>query len=577
MASSPHLPLAPPPGPDATFADLFTPKLVTALREGYTLSRLTADIIAGLTVAIVALPLSMGIAIAAGVGPEKGLYTAIVGGFIISAFGGSRFQIGGPAAAFIVIVYNIIDQHGYDGLALATFMAGVMLTVVGYARLGTYIKYIPYPVTIGFTAGIGVTILISQVAEALGLTTGKLPGEFIAKVEAIAHALPTTQTTTVLVSVVSVAFILVLRRYRPKWPGLLFAVIGGGVAVALFNLDVATVGSRFGEIPRSLPTPALPEISLAKMQAVFPAALTIALLAGIESLLSAVVADGMSGRRHRSNCELVAQGFANIASPLFGGLPVTGTIARTATNIRSGSTSPVSGILHAVFVALMMLLFAPYVSYVPLAVLAAILIVVAWNMMELPVILRFLRYSGWGDRVVLLATLTVTVFYDLMLGIEVGVVLAAFLFMHAMAQAVEVRGHGTGPVGGSVEDQKDELRRDLPAPLPEGVVVYRIAGPFFFGAADQVATSLSRIGNRPHTLILDFSGVPLIDSTGAATLRSLIATLEKAGTQIVLTAMSMSVRRNLVRYGIHHPEVHVTTAPSIDAALERRAMAMTAD
>ncbi|MBL8573175.1 MAG: sulfate permease [Hyphomicrobiaceae bacterium] len=553
---------------EPSFAELFTPKLVTSLREGYDLRRLVADLIAGLTVAIVALPLSMGISIAAGVGPERGLFTAIVGGIIISALGGSRFQIGGPAAAFIVIVYGIVDKHGYDGLALATFMAGAMLVAIGYLRLGTYIKYIPYPVTIGFTAGIGVTIFVSQIAEIFGLTVAKMPGEFIEKIETLWHAAPSVNLQTLVLSLAAIGFILTLRKVRPRWPGLLFAVILGAVIAAAFHLDVTTVGSRFGSIPRALPSPSLPDLSLAKIQAVFPSAVTIALLAGIESLLSAVVADGMTGRRHRSNCELVAQGFANMASPLFGGIPVTGTIARTATNIRSGSTGPMSGILHAVFVALMMLLFAPWVVYVPLAVLAAILVIVAWNMMEMHVIVRFLRFSSWGDRLVLLATLGVTVFFDLMLGIEVGVVMAAFLFMHHMAEAVEVQSPGHATL--IDRDQPDDTAHPFAKPtIPDDVLVYRISGPFFFGAASQVSTAMARTTGRPRLLIFDFSGVPLMDSTGAATLRGIIEDAQKRDTRVVLAGMSYPVRRSLVRFGIHRPHVNVFTAPSVEAALSR--------
>lgn len=550
------------------FAELFTPKLVTSLREGYSSRRLAADLIAGLTVAIVALPLSMGIAIAAGLGPERGLFTAIVGGLIISALGGSRFQIGGPAAAFIVIVHGIVARHGYDGLALATLMAGLMLVAVGYLRLGTYIKYIPYPVTIGFTAGIGVTIFVSQVSEILGLRIEHMPGEFVERIEALWRAAPTLSPTTLATSVVAIVFILALRAWRPRWPGLLLAVVLGGVAVAVFGLDVGTVGSRFGAIPRTLPSPALPELSLAKVQAVLPSALTIALLAGIESLLSAVVADGMTGRRHRSNCELVAQGFANIASPLFGGLPVTGTIARTATNIRSGSTGPVSGILHALFVALMMLILAPLVVYVPLAVLAAILVIVAWNMMEIHVLTRFLRFSGWGDRLVLVATLGVTVFYDLMLGIQVGVVLAAFLFMHHMAEAVEVRSHGRQPL--IDRDQPDDTSRPFAGvEAPDDVLVYHISGPFFFGAASQVSGAMARTRGRPRMVILDFAAVPLVDSTGAATLRGVIEDAQRAGTRVVLVGLSYPLRRSLVRFGIHRPHVRVLTAPDVTTALAR--------
>src|SRR5215204_4412347 len=322
--------------PEPTFRELFTPKLVTVLREGYDLRKFQADALSGLTVAIVALPLSMAIAIASGVTPDRGLYTAIVAGFLISALGGSRFQIGGPAGAFIVLVAATVDRHGYDGLALATMMAGLILMAIGFLRLGTYIKYIPHPVTIGFTAGIAVIIFDSQLRELFGLTLpGKEPGPLIPKLAAFWQAIGTINTAAVGIAAVTIGIILGLRRYRPNWPGFLIAVVIAAVLTAVFQLPVETIGSRFGGMPRSLPSPHLPDISLERVQTVLPDAFTFALLGGIESLLSAVVADAMSGRRHRSNCELVAQGFANIGAALFGGLCATGTIARTATNVRA--------------------------------------------------------------------------------------------------------------------------------------------------------------------------------------------------------------------------------------------------
>jgi sulfate permease, SulP family len=540
-----------------SYADLFKPKLITTLKEGYSTQKFAADVIAGLTVAIVAMPLAMGIAIASGSTPDKGLTTAVIAGFLISALGGSRFQIGGPTAAFIVVVYRVIETHGYDGMVLATLMAGLILTAIGYLRLGTYIKYIPYPVTIGFTAGIGITIFVSQVADLLGLTTGKLPGEFLEKVEALAHALPTTNMAALALSLASVAVILSLRRFAPKLPGFLIAVVAASVVVLVLKLDVVTIGSKFGGIPRALPMPELPTLSLAKIGAVFPSAVTIALLAGIESLLSAVVADGMTGRRHRSNCELVAQGYANIASALFAGLPATGAIARTATNIRSGATGPVSGMLHAVFVLAFMLVAAPLAAYIPLAVLAAILAIVAWNMAEVHVLGVLLKNSGWGDRAVLLATLLLTVFYDLTVGIEVGVVLAAILFMHHMAEAVGIEGrhHGT-LIEEDRADDPNEAAYDPASQASRDVVVYHISGPFFFGAASQLTTTLARIGTRPRRLILDFAQVPLIDSTGAAALKGVVREATMRGEEVVFAALSPRLEAQLERFGAgHEPSV----------------------
>lgn len=558
------------PAAQDRFSDLFMPKLVTVLREGYDRRRFAADVVAGLTVAIVALPLAMGIAIASGVTPDRGLTTAIVAGFIISALGGSRFQIGGPTAAFIVVVYRTLEHHGYDGLALATFLAGLILVAIGLLRLGTYIKYIPYPVTVGFTAGIGITIFVSQLADLLGLKVDRLPGDFVPKVEALWAALPSADPSAIGISLLSLCLVLGIIRWRPRWPALLVAVVVGSIVVAAFHLDVATVGSKFGGIPRTPPSPALAIPTWSKLLAVLPDALTIALLAGIESLLSAVIADGMTGRRHRSNCELVAQGIANIASPIFGGLPATGAIARTATNIRAGSTGPVSGILHAVFLGVFVLAAAPLASYVPLAVLAAILAIVAWNMSEVHALSRLLSHAGWGERIVLVATLVLTVFYDLTLAIQVGVVLSAMQFMHNMAEAVEVESHG-GRTELLERDRADEpgVRPGYSPSIDEDVVVYRIHGPFFFGAANRLATTLSRIGRRPKFLVLDFDSVPLVDTTGASSLKGVVQQAEKRGTTVILAGMSRPVRRSLVRYGIKRPELRVATAPTVEAALDR--------
>ena len=384
----------------ATFGELFTPKLVTILREGYRLADLKADAFAGLTVAIVALPLSMAIAIASGAAPVQGLYTAIVAGFLISALGGSRFQIGGPAGAFIVLVAATVQRHGMDGLFLATILSGVFMMAAGLLRLGTYIKFIPFPVTVGFTAGIAVIIAASQIRDLLGLSLpGREPSEFMPKLQALAAAVDTINPVAVAVAAASIAIILLLRKFRPAWPGLLIAVVAMSLAAWLFNFPVETIGSRFGELPRTLPWPSIPELSIARVQAVLPDAVAFALLGSIESLLSAVVADGMTGRRHRSNCELVAQGVANIASGLFGGLCATGTIARTATNVRAGARGPVSGMLHSAFLLVMLLLAAPLASLIPLAALAGILVVVAWNMAEKHAIATLLRVvMGRRDR-----------------------------------------------------------------------------------------------------------------------------------------------------------------------------------
>ena len=550
-----------------TFIDLFTPKLATVLREGYRLADLKADALSGLTVAIVALPLSMAIAIASGVTPDRGLYTAIIGGFIISALGGSRFQIGGPAGAFIVLVAATVMQHGVDGLILATFLSGIILLAVGLLRLGTFIKYIPYPVTVGFTAGIAVIILASQLKELLGLTLAEVePGPFIPKLQALAAALPTFNLSAAAVAVLSVTVIVAVRRFRPHWPSYLIAVGLASVVAWLAHLPVETIGTRFGGIPDALPTPALPDFSIAKITAVLPAALSFALLGGIESLLSAVVADSMTGRRHRSNCELVAQGIANMASALFGGICVTGTIARTATNVRAGARGPVSGMLHALFLLLFMAVAAPLASYIPLAALAAVLAVVAWNMAERHAFATLVRASR-GDAVVLFATFLLVVFRDLTEGILVGFGIGALLFLHRMAQAVQVE-HPQPMIEPDRPDRENGDRRtryDSTVATDPNVVVYRISGAFFFGAAASVAAALERIGEHPKAYVIDFTGVSVFDTTAAATIEGFARKVARRGGALYISGATASIRHVLLAQGVRPPAVRYK--PKLEDAL----------
>ncbi len=411
--------------PDGTATShLYEPKLAATLKEGYGLGDLRADAMAGLTVAILALPLSMAIAVASGVSPAQGLYTAIIGGFVVSALGGSRFQIGGPAGAFIVLVSATVAQVGLAGLALTVLLSGLMLTALGALRLGRFIRHIPHAVTVGFTAGIAVTILASQIKDLAGLKlSGVEPGPVLPKLMALAQAAATLNPAALALGVATAAVILVMRRLRPTWPGMLVAVVAATLLATLLHVPVETIGTRFGGIPSGLPAPHMPAISPDLLLAVLPAALSFTLLGGLESLLSAKVADGMTGRVHRSNMELVAQGLANVASAVFGGIAVTGTIARTATNIRAGAHSPVAGILHAAFLLAFMLLAAPLASYVPLAALAGLLVVVAWNMAEKDEFASLLR--NWRAAVVLLATFGLTVLHDLTAGIVAGCGLAA--------------------------------------------------------------------------------------------------------------------------------------------------------
>ena len=411
--------------PDGTAtAHRYLPKLATTFREGYRLGDFRADVLAGLTVAIVALPLSMAIAVASGVSPERGLYTAIVGGFLVSALGGSRFQIGGPAGAFIVLVAATAAKFGVEGLLLTVLLSGLMLTLLGVLRLGSLIRHIPHAVTVGFTCGIAVTILASQLKDLGGLRlTVAEPGPFFPKLAVLLAALPSLNPAALAVGLGSVALIFFIRWFRPTWPGMLLAVVAASLAVRVLHLPVETIGSRFGGLPHGLPMPHLPVITARLLLQILPAALSFTLLGGVESLLSAKVADSMTGRKHRSNMELVAQGVANMASALFGGISVTGTIARTATNVRAGAHSPLSGILHAGFLLLFLLVAAPLASFVPLAALAGVLVVVCWNMAEKKEVWRLLHY--WREAAVLIVTFGLTMLKDLTWGIVAGCVLAA--------------------------------------------------------------------------------------------------------------------------------------------------------
>jgi SulP family sulfate permease len=537
-----------------SFTELFAPKLLTVLREGYGLADFRADVIAGLTVAIVALPLSMAIAIASGVTPDRGLYTAVIGGFIVSLLGGSRFQIGGPAGAFIVLVALTVERHGVDGVVLATLMAGVILIAAGYLRLGTYIKFIPYPVTVGFTAGIAVIIFASQLKDLLGITlTAKEPGEIIPKLEALGQALPTTNISAAAVAAVSIAIIVVLRKLRPNWPGILIAVAVAALATWALSLPVETIGTRFGGIPRELPWPSWPQFSLEKARAVLPDAIAFALLGAIESLLSAVVADGMTGRRHRSNCELVAQGFANIGSALFGGICVTGTIARTATNVRAGARGPIAGLLHSVFLLLFMLIAAPLASYIPLAALASVLVMVAWNMAEKQEFATLIR-SSRGDATVLLATFLLTIFRDLTEGILVGFALGAVLFINRMADMTGIEAATPLVTDDRADDGNGErVPYDASLAADPDVLVYRITGAFFFGAASTVATVLDSIADSRKAFVVDFAAVPFLDSTAANAMSRVAAKARRQGIRLFITGASPTVRRALLTHGVRPP------------------------
>jgi len=538
---------------------VFLPKLLTAWREGYGARELRADALAGLTVAIVALPLAMALAIASGAKPETGLLTAIVAGFLISALGGSRFQIGGPTGAFIPVVYAVIAKYGFDGLVLATLMAGVMLVAAGLLRVGTLMKYIPQPLVTGFTSGIAVIILASQFKDLLGLQVADVPAEFLPKLKVLWQHLGEFNPWAFGLAVGCVALIIGLRRLSQTAPGFLIAVVAASVLVAAAGIPVDTIGSRFGGIPTSLPAPQLPELGWTRLVELLPAAFTIAFLAGIESLLSAVVADGMSGGKHRSNTELVAQGVANTASALFGGLPATGAIARTATNIRAGARTPVAGMLHALFLLLFVLVGAKLAAWVPLPALAGVLVVVAWNMSEHGHFRHVLRSAPRGDRAVLLLTFLLTVFVDLTLAIQVGMVVAAFVFMYRMSEAVQV-GAGLSLVDEDEDADTEAARRTREEDarqrigLPRGVEVFRIAGPLFFGAANRLDNLLDRLVPKPRVFILRMRMVPIIDASGVHALSNLAERCRRQGIVLVLSGLQEQPRKVLAKMGMRQNE-----------------------
>ena len=543
------------------YARLFEPKLLTVLREGYTLPDLRRDAIAGLTVAVVALPLAMALAIASGTTPEKGLHTAIVAGFLISALGGSRVQIGGPTAAFIPVVFVVIEKFGFGGLILCTLLAGLMLIAAGLMRLGTLMKYMPQPVITGFTAGIAISIFTSQIKDALGLQMGAVPADFLARVEAYAQHLGTLQPAALGITLLGLAMLVALRRWRPGWPAFLIALVV--CTLVAIGLPVDTIGSRFGVLPSSLPAFEIPHIPFERTRELLPSSLTIAFLAGVESLLSAVVADGMIGGRHRSNGELVAQGVANVGSALFGGLPATGAIARTATNIRAGGRTPVAGMLHALFLLAFMLLLAPLVRYIPLAALSAVLLVVAWNISEYEHF-RHTLSAPKGDRLVLLLTFFLTVFFDLTLAIEVGLVVAAFVFMYRMAETVEVSS-GVRLLEEDGEATDDLTQRDR---LPPGVEAFLINGPLFFGAANRLDNLLDQFREPPKVFILRMRLVPIVDSSGVHALKNLLERCRRRGIVLIISGLQTQPRRVIEQMRLDPREGELYFAPDFDAAVQ---------
>ena len=510
---------------------MFRPKLFDTLKN-YNRSQFGKDLMAGIIVGIVALPLAIAFAIASGVSPEKGLYTAIIAGFIISVLGGSRVQIGGPTGAFIVIVYGIVQQYGENGLIMATFMAGIMLLLMGFARLGTVIQYIPYPLIVGFTSGIALLIFSSQIKDFLGLQMGAVPADFIAKWKSYVLNISSVNWYACLITVATILIIILWPRITHKVPGSLIAILVTTAAVSWLSLPVETIGSRFGSIPSSLPPPVIPQFDFATIKVLIQPAFTIALLGGIESLLSAVVADGMTGGRHRSNMELVAQGAANIGSSLFGGIPATGAIARTATNIKNGGRTPVAGIVHAITLLLVMLFAGRWAALIPMPTLAGILVVVAWNMSEWKSFRAVLKGSG-SDIVVLLTTFLLTVLVDLTVAIEIGMVLAAFLFLRKMIQSSGVNLLAGQPGDDAGKDTGNDLFGGYD--IPKGVQVFEISGPLFFGAAYKFRDAIRIIERTPAILIIRMRQVPIIDATGIKTIEEVYRESKHRHTKLILS------------------------------------------
>ncbi len=513
----------------------FVPVFFEVIRN-YSLALFKKDLFAGITVGIVAVPLALAFAIASGATPSQGIFTAVIAGFFISFLGGSRYQIGGPTGAFVIIIYGIIAQHGYDGLIIATIMAGIILICLGIARVGSFIKFIPYPVTTGFTAGIGVVIFSSQIKDFLGLTYKETSPEFIDKWISIFSNLSTINISSAAIGAGTVIIILIIRKMSTNIPSHVVAIVISTAACFLLGLNAETIGDRFGTINAVFPSFTVPEVTIEKIRALFPAAITIALLAGIESLLSAVVADGMTGSHHKSNTELIGQGAANILSGFFGCIPATGAIARTATNVRAGGVTPLSGITHAVFLCLFILFFSFLIEIIPMAALAGVLLVVSVDMMGIKNMANLLS-SPKSDVVVLLTTFILTIVIDLTAAVQVGVVLAALLFMKRMSDVTSM-----GKINFDVSEKTAKNIADPDATsnkeIPEGVEVYEINGPFFFGVADMLINTLEHIGKTPKVFILRMRNVPAIDATGEHALENFYNTCKKAGTQLVLSGVN---------------------------------------
>ena len=552
---------------------MFKPELLKSLK-GYNSKTFLKDLSAGIIVGIVALPLAIAFAIASGVEPERGIYTAIVAGFLISVLGGSKVQIGGPTGAFVVIIYGVIQKFGYSGLMIATILAGILLVLMGAFKLGGLVKFIPYTIITGFTAGIAVTIFTTQIGDFFGLTTGKMPGDFLGKIKTYIDCFDTVNWYSFGMAAICLAIIFLWPKINKKIPGSLIVIILATLANLLISKTLGwqtdTIGSRYGEIPSSLPAPTLPAFDLNKIVELFPTAISIAVLAAIESLLSAVVADGMIGTKHDSNTELIAQGVANIASPIFGGIPATGAIARTATNIKNGGRTPIAGIIHAITLLLIMLVLGRFVVYIPMAALAAVLVSVSWNMAGFPAIKGIFKGQK-SDITVLLVTFVITIFIDLTVAIEVGLLFAAFFFIKKMIDVSEVREQRSSIVGGitTTNPINPEASSDEVLEIPAGVLVYEIEGPLFFGTVQKFEQSVERAHIDYKVIILRMRNTIYLDAGGLHTLEQLKQACDKKGVTIVLSGIHTQPYMLLQKTGMAQVLGEENIFDHIDNALQR--------
>ena len=540
--------------------NVFQPKLISCLK-GYSGAQFVKDLTAGVIVAIIALPLSIALALASGVTPEQGLYTAIVAGFVISAFGGSRVQIAGPTAAFATIVAGIVAENGFSGLVLATLMAGIMLILMGVFKLGSLIKFIPFTITTGFTTGIAVTLIIGQLKDFLGLTFENSPIETVEKLEEVVHTIGTFNFEAFLIGIISLAVLIIFPKFIKKIPPSIFAIVISAVLVKVFDMNVNTIGSLY-TISSALPTPSLPEMSVETVKAVIPDAVTIAVLAGVESLLSCVVADGMTGSRHNSNTELIAQGMGNIASAVFGGIPATGAIARTAANIKNGGRTPVAGMIHAVVLLLVLVVLMPYAALIPMPTIAAILFVVAYNMSEWREFVSIVKRSPRSDVLVLVVTFGLTVIFDLVVAIAVGLVLATVLFMKRMSDVTDA--YGWKEFDESTDSESIRFKK-----VPENTMVFEITGPVFFGASGKIADVIKH--GKKDILIVRMRSVPAIDATGLHSFESLIKVCKKSGKTLILSHVNEQPMSTLAKAGLLQEIGEENICANIDEALLRAA------